>query len=304
MKVEIKARVSRRSFRQRCGAGTTHFPGACMPSSAVAGAGLLLADDAAPRGSFRPAVFAASPTESVMLLVTWGREKQTAVRCQPCDTITALRTRLQELLGLPADQQRLLVEGRLLDHGTVRDYIPHHDDRPLHVRVEVASLSIFVQIATGRITRLEIAPASFTVGHLKAMLAHELALPDPEMRLVCQGRALTDENSKLYEYDLEQDCVLEVLPLDPIKLKLTSPRLRCQPPMLTMRVCLARDTMLDVESLLEWWFGVALFVGEPCYIFRGARLARTSTRTLAELGLSRDAQIWVTPCDMALLEVD
>jgi ubiquitin C len=136
--------------------------------------------------------------------------KTATIEVEGTETIADLKEKLREREGIPADQQRLVFAGKLLqDERTINDYnISKENTIHLLLRLK-GGMQIFMKTFTGKTITLD-AEQSDTVAILKSKLAVKEGIPSDAQRMVFAGKNLEDTRP-LSDYNIQAMSTINLL---------------------------------------------------------------------------------------------
>ena len=128
--------------------------------------------------------------------------KTHALEVEASDTVKLVKDKIQDLEGIPPNQQRLFVYGKeVKDELTVDDCDICKETSPIFVlRLRGACMPIFVKTPTGKRTTLEVY-SSDTVECVKAKIQDKEGIPADQQQLSLDGEELKDELT-VHDYDI------------------------------------------------------------------------------------------------------
>ncbi|KAI8359594.1 ubiquitin, partial [Mortierella sp. GBAus27b] len=122
--------------------------------------------------------------------------KTIALECSGDHTSEQLKEMVQEVIGLPRNQQRLMFAGKTIeDEAQLKDYrIINGSTIQLTLRLNLQrGMLVFITTLTGKVITLDCGP-QWTVDDMKGSIQEKEGVPPDEQRLIFATRQL--ENGK------------------------------------------------------------------------------------------------------------
>lgn len=130
------------------------------------------------------------------------------LQVQPSDTIESIKAKIQDKLGFPLDQQRLVLADKLLENSCTLSNYNIKNNSTLYVAL-LRGMKIFVKTSHGETITVEAKPSN-TIMEIKAKIHSELGFPPNQQNISFAGRLLEDGQT-LSDYHIKNESTLSVM---------------------------------------------------------------------------------------------
>jgi ubiquitin len=128
----------------------------------------------------------------------------------PYDTIRSVKQKVEQCEGVPAHQQRIILQGKQLENSATLQSSGVTDGSIVHLDLSFRSgfLQIYVKTPTGKIIPLDVEP-SLSIRDIKQKIEEREGIPPDLQRLMYTGRSLEDGRT-LADYNIQHASTLHL----------------------------------------------------------------------------------------------
>lgn len=134
-----------------------------------------------------------------------------SLEVDPNDSIEAVKAKIEEKEGFPADQQHLVCSGKELENGhKLSEYeIEKESTLQLFFDVHRSTMTIFIKTMLGKTICLEVG-VDDTVGSVKSQIEKLEGIPPEQQHLIFGGKELEDDKT-LDSYNIQMESALQLM---------------------------------------------------------------------------------------------
>ncbi|PIK34460.1 Polyubiqutin 4 [Apostichopus japonicus] len=146
----------------------------------------------------------------MQLFVRTLTERTITIEVEAEDKFSAVKKKIQDKIGIPPEEQRLIYAGVQLDEKkTVADYYIQKEST-IHLVMRLkGGTQYIVKMLTGKTIKIEVGPED-TVQDVKGKIEDREGIPVAEQRLIYAGRYLNDTKT-LADYNVQKESTFHLV---------------------------------------------------------------------------------------------
>ena len=147
----------------------------------------------------------------MQLHVRQGTGKMFTVKVEPSSSVEEVKLKIQDIKGIPPDQQRLIFGTKQLQDGRTLSYYNLQEESIIQLVLRVpGGIEIYVKTPTGKTITLEVEPSD-SIENVKTKIQEKERIPSVWQRLIFAYKQLEDDRT-LSDYNIQNESILYLIP--------------------------------------------------------------------------------------------